>query len=302
MWTALGSAALNAYGASQSASAAGDAAYTQGQAASAAAARSANNLSDIKGLINPYSQSGGAANARLSYMLGNDPNAEARQGLLQSLRSRFPDLSPNWTPNESDVSAYGAANPSTDEFGGLTRSFTTADLNADPVYQAATGFGLQEGTRGIANAALAGGAYDSGATLKALARFATNYGGTQAAGAQSRFTGQQQQTYGMLSGQQNMGLQAANTLANAGTSSINSQNEYGTQAANASAAGSIGQANAYSGLGSSLGNAYSNYNNSTTLKQILANQNGAGGFGGSLGNSSGGGGGSNWINGYDLQQ
>jgi hypothetical protein len=258
----------------------------QGQAASAAAARAANNLSDIKGLISPYSQTGAGANARLAYLTGSDPLAEARQGLLQNLRGRF-DLSPNWVPNESDVSAYAAANPSTDEFGGITRSFTTADLNADPVYQAATGFGLQEGTRGIANAALAGGAYDSGATLKALARFATNYGGTQAAGAQQRFTQGQQQTYGMLSGQQGIGLNAANTLANAGTATSNNIGELGMQGANAQAAGLVGGANAYSGLGSSIGNAYNNYNNSTTLKQILANQ--------SLGNTAGSTFNSNWA-------
>ena len=66
----------------------------------------------------------------------------------------------------------------------LTRQFTEADLAADVPFQKGMQFGLDQGTKGINERAIANGGYDSGATLKALTRFGNDYGNQQAGAAQ----------------------------------------------------------------------------------------------------------------------
>jgi hypothetical protein len=94
------------------------------------------------------------------------------------------------------------------KYGGLLDKFSQADLDSDVVYNTGLQFGLNEGVKGLNRRAASGGSYDSGATLKALTRYANDYGTTKAEGAYNRFMGDKATTYGFLSGQQGVGLNA----------------------------------------------------------------------------------------------
>ena len=93
-------------------------------------------------------------------------------------------------------------------YGSLLSKFSKGDLDSDVVYNTGLEFGLNEGVKGLNRRAASGGSYDSGATLKALTRYANDYGTTKAEGAYNRFMGDKATTYGFLSGQQGVGLNA----------------------------------------------------------------------------------------------
>jgi hypothetical protein len=93
-------------------------------------------------------------------------------------------------------------------FGSLLAKFSKGDLDSDVVYNTGLEFGLNEGVKGLNRRAASGGSYDSGATLKALTRYANDYGTTKAEGAYNRFMNDKGTTYGFLSGQQGVGLNA----------------------------------------------------------------------------------------------
>jgi hypothetical protein len=130
------------------------------------------------------------------------------------------------------------------EYNSLLRDFSSQDLEDDVVYNKGLQFGLDEGLKGLNRRAASGGAYDSGATLKALTRYANDYGTTKAEGAYNRFMNDKNTTYNFLSGQQNVGLsatgqnQSLNTglltsAANANMNAANLQAGYGVQGASA---------------------------------------------------------------------
>jgi hypothetical protein len=127
-------------------------------------------------------------------------------------------------------------------YGSLLKDFSQADLDNDVVYNTGLEFGLNEGTKALDRRAAAYGGYDSGATLKALARYANDYGSTKAEGAYNRFMNDKNTTYNFLSGQQGMGLnattnnQSMNTGlltagANANMGAAGQQAQYGMQGA-----------------------------------------------------------------------
>lgn len=144
-------------------------------------------------------------------------------------------------------------------FGSLTRNFTMADRDADPVYQSGLQFGLDEGTKGINRLAAAGGSMLSGATLKALTRFGNDYGSTKANESFNRFNTNNTQQYNRLAGLSGAGRQATNQVGAAGQNMANqvSQNQIG--AGNARASGYITQSNA---LQNGLNGAVSAWKNS----------------------------------------
>lgn len=191
----------------------------------------------------PYRDAGNSALARLKTLMGLDPGGDTSTA-------------------------------------ALTRKFTTDDLNADVPYNTGLQFGLDQGTGAINARAAQAGNYDSGATLKALTRYANDYGTTKAADAYGRFTGEQNNTFNKLSGTANYGVNAVNTGVNAGTnmsnniantltnSGTNTANLIGQQG-NAQAAGAVGAANAYTNAIGQGVNAYNQYQNSETLAALL---------------------------------
>jgi hypothetical protein len=285
--------------------AADDAAKAQSEAASAAIgeqrqARFANQLA-----MRPYSQIGGAATGRLAKLLGLDiPQyrtlADGRT-VEQAAKEAWDADQPRLTAaGNADRATYESIDPSgyqsiMDRYiaqiapqaqrndpanADLTRQFTEADLQADVPFQKGMQFGLDQGSKGINERAIANGGYDSGATLKALTRFGNDYGNQQAGAAQGRFQGRQQQQYNMLTGQQAVGQGAAGSMMANNTNSANAIGSLYGDRANAQAAGIVGGANAMANAFGGVGTAINGYQNSQILNKLLSNRGGstAGGY------------------------
>lgn len=182
----------------------------------------------------PFQETGVAANARLRQLMGLD-------------------------------SAYSGA-----DSGSLLDRFSASDLEADPVYQSGLQFGLDQGTGAINARATQMGSYDSGATLKALTRYANDYGSTKANESYNRFNTDQSNTYNRLAGVSGAGQTATNQVQAAGTNMANNVSELATQAGNARAAGVVGGANAWGGALKSGVGAYQNYQDKEYLKKLLS--------------------------------
>jgi hypothetical protein len=242
----------------------------------------------------PYSKVGELGNNRLATLLGlenytrdryaNNPAAEAEVERImrdkvhrlgydeETARGQVEKgwgLTPTYSSNKDDA-----------EFGSLLRKFGQSDLDSDTVYNTGLEFGLNEGVKGLNRRAASGGSYDSGATLKALTRYANDYGTTKAEGAYNRFMNDKATTYGFLSGQQGVGLNATNASQslsnNLLNSAINSQSnagvaqaQYGLQGAQALNNGIMG------GIGNYL---YSNRMGSGGINGGTPGINGAAGY------------------------
>lgn len=167
------------------------------------------------------------------------------------------------------------------EYGSLLRNFTAEDLNADPVYQSGLKFGLDEGVKGIERQQGATGSRLSGATLKALARFGTDYGSTKANESRSRFKDDQNSIYNKLAGVSGAGQQATNQIANSSQQFATNMSNNITSAANARGASSIAQGNSWQ---NGINSAVSGYRNSQPVtgngvSQALFSQTPTGGAG-----------------------
>ena len=171
---------------------------------------------------------------------------------------------------QSQASAQ-AANNADPAYGSLLRTFTTADLNADPVYNSGLQFGLSEGEKGINRQAAATGSSLSGATLKALTRFGNDYGSTKAGDAYNRFTNNQNLVYNKLAGVSGGGQQATNQIGSASQNYATNAGNLMTSAGNARAAGYVGSANAING---GIGSAINGYQNNQLMNKIFPNSGG----------------------------
>lgn len=155
-------------------------------------------------------------------------------------------------------------------YGSLSRGFTAADLNKDPVYQSGLQFGLDQGTGAINSRAIQSGSYDSGGTLKALTKYANDYGSTKANESYNRFNTDQTNQFNRLSGISGTGQTATNQVQAAGTNTANNVSGLLTDAGSARSAGIIGGANAWGNAISGVGNALTANNQSEYLKRLLA--------------------------------
>jgi hypothetical protein len=138
-----------------------------------------------------------------------------------------------------------AAQSNDPAFGSLSRNFTAADMDADPVYQSGLKFGLDEGTKGINRQAAAGGSMLSGATLKALTRFGNDYGSTKANESYNRFNTNNNQQYNRLAGLSGAGQQATNAVSAAGTNMANNISQSQQGVGNARGSAYLAQGNAW---------------------------------------------------------
>jgi hypothetical protein len=209
------------------------AADAQLQAAQAAIAEQRRQFDVTQANNAPFLATGTAANARLSQLLGT---------------------APGYTGSDA---------------GSLTKPFTSADLNADPVYNSGLQFGLDQGTKAINARAIAGGNYDSGATLKALTQFGNDYGSTKANDAFNRFQTTQGNIYNRLSGVSGTGQTAVGQVAQAGQAATNNITGSIADAGNARAAGIVGGANAVTGAAGNINSLANNFSSNATLQALL---------------------------------
>lgn len=141
--------------------------------------------------------------------------------------------------NPAMAASSGTTMPHSPNFGSLLHNFDNNDFVADPGYQ----FRLDEGTKGIDRSAAARGGYDSGATLKALARYNQDYASSEFSNASNRDSANKSRIYDFLSGVENRGANAKDTVAstavgvanNAGNNSINGANTQGNYQVNGAA-------------------------------------------------------------------
>jgi hypothetical protein len=216
-----------------------------------------------------YGVSGQRSDANDQYALyksgayGNDQNTIAQ---------RF-----GFDPSKIEQQASMQADPS---YGSLLKDITEQDIQNDPVYSLGLKFGLDEGRQGIERQASAGGGMLSGATLKALEKYGTDYATTKAGDAYSRITGSRQNKYNMLAGVSGTGQTANQVTSSAGQNYADnvSQNQLGV--GNARAASAIGSANAF---GNALGQGVNFYQQNQLLKQLQGNS----GYSNWLSNNSG---------------
>lgn len=183
-------------------------------------------------------------------------------------------------------------------YGSLTRKFSASDLAADVPYQTGMQFGLDQGTQGINRLAAASGSLNSGATLKALAKFGNDYGNQQAGAAYNRYTNDQSNTYNKLAGVAGTGQTAVNQIGAAGQANATSQGNTAIGLGNARGASAIAQGNALS----SGANSISNYYQQQQLLNQLQN-GGSGGYNGYVNNSQANGFGNTFTqNGYSADK
>lgn len=170
----------------------------------------------------PWLKSGMGANTKLSNMLGTGDN----------------------------INAPG--------YGSMTNQFSMADYlnNQDPGYQ----FGMTQGQNALnAQNASTGGA-QSGAAMKAAARYGQDYAGTKFNDAYNRWSNNRSNVYNMLSGQSAVGQNSANNTASAGNAYATGGGAAIGAGGAAAASGYMGAANSYNNAIGSAGNAMMNYN------------------------------------------
>lgn len=147
----------------------------------------------------------------------------------------------------ADPNAPPPVDPTTSpDFGSLNKKFSISDFWNDPVVQASYQSGLDLGTKALKNAAPLTTGLDSGAALKELTKFGTDYTGNMAAGSQNRFVGDQTNQYNRLMGIISGGQTANATTANAGSTAASG-------IAGATMNGGTNIANLYSNLGNAQG-------------------------------------------------
>ena len=162
-------------------------------------------------------------------------------------------------------------------FGSANRRFTVADFMDDPVTKLSYQSGLDLGKQAIDRMAGARGSRNSGATLKALNRFGTDYTGQKAGESYNRFYGDQDRELNRLAG-----------IAGTGQTAVTNQNALGSQTAtnignlvsslgNARGASAIAQGNIWGGAAQNIGNWYGQ---NQMLDKILASQKNYGSGGG----------------------
>lgn len=272
MWTGLGLAAGAIGGSLISANAAGSAADTQAGATGKAVGETSRQYNQTRQDLAPYRQAGADALTRLRSLLGMD-------------RGPSSAVSGSISPDQFDANAYLAANPDVagagidpyqhytqyginegrqgyklGDFTGdsqsspLLRKFAQSDLAADVPYNAGLQFGLDEGRKALERRQSATGSYDSGAALKELTRFGSDYGAGKAEGAYNRFVGNQGDVYGRLSGIAGMGQGSTNVGVNAGSNASSNLANLISGQGNAQGAAQIAGANALSGGVNTIGN------------------------------------------------
>jgi len=289
-------------GAGMQSNSAGEAARAQAEATAAAIAEQRRQYDQTRTDQAPWRTAGVESVNKLRYLLGlNSGQTEGTPGTAGRWADYVADggavadpSSPDWIPGTPGTPGQNLGSASDPEFGSLNRKFTLADFWDDPVTKASYQMGLDQGVKGINNMAGARGGRNSGATLKALTRFGTDYTGGQAAGSQARYVNDQTNTYNRYAGLSGTGQVATQATSAAGQNAANTISGLTSSLGNARGASAISSGNAWSGA---LGNIANNYQQQGMLDKIL---NSGGGYGvGSSGGNWSGGSGYNYLNPYN---
>ena len=300
-WVAAAAAAAAAVGgAAMQSNAADNASAAQTQGTIAGINASNNQFNQTRQDQAPWLSAGGAGVTTLASLLGL-PQTESRDQIYNRLKTLTPGMQANglYDPSgaRNEFANYferggGAGNASPiyrwDEArlnqeadrlfkeqqaniasgaGGaldspLLKSFTPQDLENEPGYK----FGLEQGNKGLENAARARGMYYSPSTVKELLRYGQDYAGTKYNDAYNRYNTTQTNQYNRLAGISGTGQNAANTLAATGSANAGNVSNLITSGANARGAAGIAGANAW---GNALTGAGNNAMQAATLNSLF---------------------------------
>jgi hypothetical protein len=245
-----------------------------------------------KTAMRPYQETGTLANERLAVMLGlSSPEGYAprptREQIADELaNNHYKKYGKNYTTKsnmgqvnakidriyrerlaewEKGLQEYEANNPNWQsqdpEFGSLLKEFTGDDLENDPGFQ----FRLSEGEKGINRNLAARGGWDSGAALKALARYNQDFASNEFGDAFNRDAATKGRIYSFLSGTSNAGQAAASTMASNAQGAANSMAGTSNAFGNSIAGLNAGAADDWSnGLQGAIGNAIYGYERNRT--------------------------------------
>ncbi len=209
----------------------------------------------------PYRQGGYKALDRMGYLLGLDADGFRQQAPVRPTRTEgMSDKEWNqkldqWQQERQQYTTQRERLEQNPNFGRLTRGFTAGDLNRDPVYQSGLEFGLDQGTDAINSRAAQGGLYNSGSTLKALTKYANDYGSTKANESFNRWNAQNDSLYNRLAGISGTGQAATNQVTASGSNAAANMGNAAMQAGNANAAGVVG---GYKAWGNAAENFFNN--------------------------------------------
>lgn len=247
------------------------AANTQAQAARDAQAAQERMFERQIALQEPFRQGGMAAQNRLFTLLGLDPNAgrpaAPSGGGMQSYNTPYGNISVPGMQG-GGMGGFGGAgaapatnaqgiivDPNSPDFGKYARDFGMQDFNEDPGYA----FRLAEGQKAIERSAAARGGTQSGAALKAAARFGQDLGSQEYQNAFNRYQINRANQLNPLQSLMGAGQSAANTLTSAAGQQGQNQASNIYNAGQARASGYVGSANALSGALQGIGNMASQY-------------------------------------------
>lgn len=198
-------------------------------------------------------QSGAAKDAsRIQGQASQDATAEQRRQYDITREDLAPYTSAGGAAVTEQANLLGLNGGS----GDLNRKFTLADFWDDPVTKASYQFGLDEGTKALDRMAGARGNRNSGAQLKALTRYASDYTGQKAGDSYSRFYGDQDRTFNRFAGVAGTGQTATTTGAALGGQTAATIGNLVTGSGNARGAAAIAGGNAVSGAGNTIANWY----------------------------------------------
>ena len=150
--------------------------------------------------------------------------------------------------------------------GSFASSFTSSDLENDPIYQKALQWATTQGTQAINRAAAARGGIDSGSTLKGIVDYALGSASQYGNDAFNRFQTQQSNLFNRNASVAGLGQTAVGQTTAAGANAANNISDLITGAGNARAASIVGGANALTGAANNIANYYTGQQ---TLDKVL---------------------------------
>lgn len=130
------------------------------------------------------------------------------------------------------------------------RDFTTRDFDVDPGYN----FRMAEGQKAIERSAAARGGLNSGANMKALAKYGQGLASEEYGNAYNRFNSDRDRRFNRLSSVAGIGQTANSANAQSGQNFANQAGSNMMGAANAQGAASIASSNAWGNALSGIGN------------------------------------------------
>lgn len=261
-------------GAAMQSDSAESAASTQAASTDAATGEQRRHFNLIREDQSPYRAAGASALARLRGLVGLsrpgvvygnqilDPNTMEVIGTTsdqpgrttpQAVAAAAPGLGLSKVLDSSG-NTYWEPAPGASDDGALTRKFTIEDFWSDPVVKLGYQTGLDLGTKALRNAAPLTTGIDSGAALKELTKFGTDYTGLKAGESEQRFEGNRTNVFNKLMGLIGGGQVANQATGNAGMMSASNIGNLQTAGANAQGAARIAGANAWSGAMGNLSN------------------------------------------------